>query len=312
MGIDYAIYTVSGYQWYGDDRHPSFPLVGSTVFMAGASTLVGFGVLCFAEHSLLRSVGITSLCGIAYSLLGVFLLLPPLLRWYFSPVPSAGHAAGSVVDRVRRRYRTLEAYPRMFARFKLRYDPLFRDLARMLAQRSEIWTILDLGCGYGVPACWCLEQVPGARITALDPDPDRVRVSARAFGSSGIAGLGAAPQLPVADRAADVILLLDMLHYLDDQTLGVLLGNCRQALAPGGIVVTRFVIDPPGKRSWAWRLEDFRVKRAGLRPRYYQAAEIASRMTAAGLAVVLTQEATDDPELVWVVGRAADGRGNGA
>ena len=42
--------------------------------------LIGFGVLCFAEHSTLRSVGIISLCGIGYSFLGTILLLPPLLE----------------------------------------------------------------------------------------------------------------------------------------------------------------------------------------------------------------------------------------
>ena len=83
MGVDYAIYTVCGCQWYGTINHPSHVLVRSAILMAAASTIIGFGVLCFAKHSTLRSVGITSLCGIGYSLLGTFLLLPPLLQGLF-------------------------------------------------------------------------------------------------------------------------------------------------------------------------------------------------------------------------------------
>ena len=82
MGVDYAIYMVRGCQWYGSIDHPDHILVRSTVFLAGSSTLIGFGVLCGAEHSLLRSVGIVSLLGIFYSLAGSFLLA---WFWYWKP-----------------------------------------------------------------------------------------------------------------------------------------------------------------------------------------------------------------------------------
>ena len=84
MGIDYAIFCVRAHQRYREVSHPSYVLVRVAVFMSGTSTLIGFGVLCFAEHSVLKSVGITSLLGIGYSLLGTFLLLPPLLDRYFA------------------------------------------------------------------------------------------------------------------------------------------------------------------------------------------------------------------------------------
>ena len=304
MGIDYAIYMVCGYQRYGDARHPSSVLVGSTVLMAGASTLIGFGVLSFAEHSLLRSVGITSLFGIAYSLIGTFFLLPPLLQRYFTSEESGGIENLTLARRVGRRYRRLEAYPRMFARFKLRLDPMFRELPRMLAARKKREMILDVGCGHGVPACWCLEYEPEARIAAIDPDPERVRVAARAVGKRGTVNLGAAPALPVVARPADVILMLDMLHYLDDRTLRTMLEASFQALAPGGIVVTRFVILPPGRRSWGWRLEDFRVKLAGMRPRYRSSDGVATMMVEAGLEVVRNEVSAANEELVWLVARA--------
>jgi len=77
MGIDYSIFLVRSYQRYGDDSNPSFELIKMTVFMASASTIIGFGALCFAEHSLLRSAGLTSLLGISYALIGAFLTFTP-------------------------------------------------------------------------------------------------------------------------------------------------------------------------------------------------------------------------------------------
>mgnify|MGYP000252706818 FL=1 len=87
MGDDYAVYTVYGFQRYRDGDHPSYLLARTTVFMSAASTLIGFGVLCCAEHPLLKSVGLTSLLGVGYSLLGASLLLPPLLRHAFREKP---------------------------------------------------------------------------------------------------------------------------------------------------------------------------------------------------------------------------------
>jgi len=79
MGIDYSLFMVRAYQRYATEDHPSFQLVKMTVFMASSSTIIGFGVLCFARHALLRSAGLTSLLGITYSLAGAFIILPPVL-----------------------------------------------------------------------------------------------------------------------------------------------------------------------------------------------------------------------------------------
>ncbi len=311
MGIDYSIFFVRAHQRYRDVNVADYGLVRSTVFLAAASTMIGFGVLCFAEHSLLRSIGIISLLGIGYSLLGAFLLLPPLLNWYFSRNSQQqgrkGKEEKDIMARVRGHYRTLEAYPRMFARFKLRFDPMFTDLPKLLtgevADVRTVHTIIDVGCGYGVPACWCLEFFPCADIYGIDPDPERIRVAALVTGSRGHMTCGRAPELPVLSQPADIILILDMLHYLDDRTLLVLFDNCRQALAPGGILVTRFVIRPEAKVSWSWRLEDRRVRWSGNIARYRTLARMAAFLATCGLEVVVEKMADTDAELAWIVAR---------
>lgn len=305
MGIDYAIFCVRAHQRYRVISHPSYIRVRSSVFLAGASTMIGFGVLCFAEHSLLQSVGIASLLGLAYSLLGTFLLLPPLLEYYFSGKTGKERRVPRDINRrIRGRFRTVEAYPRMFARCKLRLDPLFDDLPRMLAAKKEIKTIVDIGCGYGIPACWCLESFKDARISAIDPDPERVRIATIALGDRGTVVQGWAPDMPpVSGTRVDVVLLLDMLHYVDDETAAALFRKSFQMLAEGGILVARCTVRPSGRPSWSWRLEKTRIQMSGHEAWYRSPEKIAGLLAEAGFTVIV-KEITANPELAWVVGQA--------
>ncbi|RUM37462.1 MAG: hypothetical protein DSY57_04140, partial [Desulfobulbus sp.] len=114
---------------------------------------------------------------------------------------------------------------------------------------------------------------------------------------------GRAPELPELPSPADIILILDMLHYLDDGTLRDLFVHCSQALVPGGILVTRFVIRPAGKVSWFWRLEDRRVRWAGSVAHYRTPARMAAFLAACGFEIVVEKIADTDPELAWIVAR---------
>ncbi len=99
MGIDYTLYLVRGYQRYRKATDPSMILIQTAVFLAAASTLIGFGTLNFARHHLLRSAGLTCVLGVGYAFLGAFLILPPLLERIFSSgaasVESGTGAGGS-------------------------------------------------------------------------------------------------------------------------------------------------------------------------------------------------------------------------
>lgn len=303
LGADYAIYLVCACQRHGVIHHPTHRLVRGAVLLSAASTLIGFGVLCFAEHATLRSVGITSLCGIGYSLLGAFLLLPPLLERHFAQEKARPIADDRIETRIIHRYRLLEAYPRMFVRCKLRFDPLFAELSARLAEVGDTPTILDVGCGYGVPACWCLETLPAARVIGIDPDPERVRIAARAVGEQGTIIAGAAPELAGVSGPVDVVLLLDMLHYLDDGQLAATLRRCRELLRPSGLLVLRFVIRPAGRRSWYWYVEDLRVRWGGGCASYRTREEMRAIAAGAGF-IDLNLTESGNRELFWLTGRA--------
>ena len=86
MGIDYAIYYVCTYQRYPDENSPAMNTIKLSIFLSAATTLIGFGVLALAKHSLLRSIGIVSFLGIGYSLIGAYFILPTLMQKIFAPI----------------------------------------------------------------------------------------------------------------------------------------------------------------------------------------------------------------------------------
>lgn len=303
MGIDYSIFCVRGFQRYRQVQHPSFELVRVAVFMAGCSTLIGFGVLCFAQHSLLKSIGITSLLGIGYSLIGTFFLLPPLLKYSFCGKKYP--ASGPLNQRVRHRFRGIEAYPRMFARFKLKYDPMFKELPEMLEPiKGDIKTIIDIGCGYGVPACWLLERYSRAVIHAIDPDPERVRVARLATGERGRVSQSWARDFPAIAGKADLVILLDMLHYLDDATLVQVFKQSFKVLEKNGALLMRFVIQPDARPTWSWKLEERRIQFAGRKSYYRSQEQVAAELLDAGFTLITNTVTTTNPELVWVLAKA--------
>ncbi len=204
------------------------------------------------------------------------------------------------------RYSALEAYPRIFARCKLATDPLFNELAKILDREAGPFrTILDIGCGYGLPACWCLERFSEARVIGIEPDPERVRVAGRAVGDRGMILEKAAPELPEDHERFNLILLLDMLHYLDAEQLRQTLSKSRDLLDAGGRLVARFVIKPTGRRrSLYWFIEDARSRRsAGIIPTYYTDHDLRTTASSCGFQSVDVLPSSD-PELFWLVCRA--------
>ena len=299
MGIDYALLLVSAYQRYRDIANPYFRLVQVAVLMAAISTLIGFGALCTAEHGMLRSVGVTSILGIGYALIGAFLILPPLLKYRFAgrTLP----AGGSIRDRVLARYALIEAYPRMFARFKMRLDPMFAELPGLLPAADAVGVVMDIGTGYGVPACWLAETYPGATIHGLEPDPGRVMVANRALNGRGLAVAGAAPGLPVLVKPANLAVMLDMVHYLSDNELARTAAGILAALVPGGRLLVRAAIPPTRKKTWVYHLENARLKMAGIRPFYRHPGALADVFCMTGFVCEAQMPSGTAGDIAWLV-----------
>lgn len=64
------------------------------------------------------------------------------------------------------------------------YDPP-PEVARRLAAHGGDLSIADLGANIGAFGVWCLPRWPGARIVAVEADPDNAAVCARAIAANG-------------------------------------------------------------------------------------------------------------------------------
>jgi SAM-dependent methyltransferase len=302
MGIDYGIYYVCSYQRYLDERHPSLGLIRQAMFLAGATTLIGFGVLALAQHAVLKSIGLTSLLGIGYSLIGAFLIVPPLVKRALAPIelPPETFEAGSPrhTERTLLRYRHIETTPRLFARGKIRLDPMFPRLAAFVKDPRRI---LDIGCGYGVPSTWLLELFPAATVCGIDPDEERVRIAGRALGPRGDIRTGRAPDLAELPGGADTALVLDIIHMLSDGELEQTLAHLHDKLIPGGRLVLRATIPAAGSRPWMRGLEEFRLRRHRLAPRYRDRDAIETAIRAAGFGIETVEAAAPGSEECWFV-----------
>jgi predicted exporter/SAM-dependent methyltransferase len=303
MGIDYSLFILMSYRRYGDESHPGFERVRTAVFMAGMSTLIGFGSLCFAEHSLLQSAGFISFLGIGYSLIGAYAILPPLMRYLLRNRDSQVPAAGNLHQRILRRYRNLDAYPKIFARCKLRWDVMFEELPGMAAHFPPMKTILDIGCGYGVPGCWFLEWFPESRIWGMDPDPRRVCVAALAMGKQADLKTGAAPDLAEMPGSADAALLLDIIHFLSDKDLEMTLTRVYRLLMPEGRLIVRAVVMPEnGKYSWMWRLDELRMNLTDQSFFHRPVDKIHQAILQAGFTITHSKPSGGNQELAWFIG----------
>ena len=307
MGVDYSLFLVRAHQRYGGTKNPEYERIRLAVILAATSTLIGFGVLSLADHALLKSAGVASFLGIGYSLVGAFAILPPLLTHHFRPKKKRADSPRSWRKRILDRYRLLEPYPRLFSRFKTKTDTMFRELPRFLNGNKKLRTVLDIGCGYGVPGCWVLERFPMARVYGLDPDRERVRVAGLAFGDRGVATCGAAPEIPVAPEKADAAFLLDIVHFLNDEALYRTFERLRRAMQKDAMLVIRAVVPPADKNySRFWKWDAFQMKIQGVSAYHRPVFVIDEMLGQAGFEIQQSELSGDNEESVWIIARASN------
>jgi SAM-dependent methyltransferase len=125
------------------------------------------------------------------------------------------------------------------------YDPLWRLMGGARVRATFLreaglaapQRVLDVGCGTGSLAVDVARALPGASVTALDPDP---KALARAAEKAAVAGVdvcfdqGFAEELPYDTGFFDRVVSSFMFHHLDRETKHAMLCEVRRVLAPGG------------------------------------------------------------------------------
>jgi uncharacterized protein (DUF2062 family)/SAM-dependent methyltransferase len=177
---------------------------------------------------------------------------------------------------------------RGFVRWKLRLDRIFGLLAGLLAAKPlGSGTVVDLGCGYGLALSFVAFSGGSQRLVGCDLDPHRIAVARRAL-STLHAELSVADVRGLDFPPASLILILDVLQYLDADDQLNLLKRCCAALAPDGVLVFRVHDRERGlwsKITMAFDRLVFAWERVGVRPVTLPAAQYESVLENAGMRV---------------------------
>lgn len=157
-----------------------------------------------------------------------------------------------LVDLASQPYRAAGRFAYHFARGKLGGDPMYLGLLErgLIPDNARI---LDLGCGQGLLAAWLLAarqsyadgEWPAG--WAVPPQPADIR--GVDLLSSDIqraqTALGAPARFEQGDMRqvdfgqTDVVVIMDVLHYIDISAQNDVLRRVRAALPPGGLFITR-------------------------------------------------------------------------
>jgi SAM-dependent methyltransferase len=235
--------------------------------------------------------------------MGAFVILPPIFKYLNRTKKDRFLQPGKSRDRILGRYQNMESYPRLFARFKLLLDPMFAELPALLQSSRNYRSIIDIGCGYGVPACWLLERFPDATYFGIDPDPERVRIASIAVGPNGSVSPGAAPDMPKVKERVDAAMMIDMIHYLKDQDLDLTFKRLSENLHHGGYLYLRAAIPPQRHFPWVWWFENIKSKISGTGCYYRRVDEVKMALARAGFEIEHIASSGSKGELVWLIAK---------
>jgi 2-polyprenyl-6-hydroxyphenyl methylase/3-demethylubiquinone-9 3-methyltransferase len=173
---------------------------------------------------------------------------------------------------------------RGFVRWKLRLDRVFDFLE---VEDPGTGTVIDLGCGHGIASAFVVSGSAGRKLLGCDLDGHRVAVAQQAFeGLDAVFQVEDVRRFPLAP--ARLILILDVLQYLDHCEQLDLLGRCAGALEGGGKLIFRIQDEERGLYSrFSMGLDRvvFALGRAGRRPSMLTGEEYQRVLEDAGLDV---------------------------
>lgn len=206
-------------------------------------------------------------------------------------------------ERVLQRYQGKDFHAWMFARFKTDLDAMFRLLPELLTSAPGRCRFLDLGCGFGIAGCFLLEHLPDAVVWAVDPNGSRVRAAAAAMGGRGQVFEAAAPDFerPEFPESFDVVLALDMLHFLSDQQLDLTLARLRDRLCQGGILLIRCPVQPDGPQPMELRFYKLLMLLSRTGAVFRTAEQLGRQITAAGFELQRVQVNGNKRQLQWFI-----------
>jgi uncharacterized protein len=123
-----------------------------------------------------------------------------------------------------------------YTRIKLRLENYYEPFHKLIPLNS---TVLDLGCGYGHLPYMLHFLSPDRRITGVDYDEEKIQTASNNYSKSENLNFVCADVTSFPMQTYDVIVIADVLHYLQPAAQDKVIARCVQALNIGGKLIIR-------------------------------------------------------------------------
>ena len=149
---------------------------------------------------------------------------------------------------IRSLYNYRGAFVESYIAWKLRLDPIYRRVDEFV---SDAGVVIDVGCGYGLMSNILARKSLRRNVIGIDVDSRRIRVAQATALAVPNAQFELGNVLDAELPEADVVLLVDVLHYWSKEKQRDLIAKACNALHPGGVLVFR---DACRAKGWSHRL----------------------------------------------------------
>lgn len=143
------------------------------------------------------------------------------------------------------------------------------EVIRALALKPDA-IIADIGSGTGYFSMRFAHMVPKGRVYGVDTEPDMVKYlaeRAKREGMGNVISLAATPGDPRLPEKADLVILVDVFHHIDDRER--YFSKLRDSLKPGGrVAIIDFHMDSPVGPPKAARIAPEQVNAEFMRAGY--------------------------------------------
>jgi ubiquinone/menaquinone biosynthesis C-methylase UbiE len=112
-----------------------------------------------------------------------------------------------------------------------------------LTRDLDFSTVLDAGCGEGVPLSLLIKQNPAGQAAGVDLDPDRVRIARQRIPTAHFL-ISNAQSLPFSSQSFDLLVSLETLEHM---------GYPERALSEYARITRRYILLSVPHEPW-WRL----------------------------------------------------------
>ena len=148
-----------------------------------------------------------------------------------------------------------------YAKGKIRWDPAYPALARML--RGSELPILDIGCGVGLLAAYLRESGCQQPIFGIEPDKKKVRTACERVATAyPLLDFRVGDARSLDDFSGDIV-MLDVLHYMTSKAQRAVLDQISQRICPGGRALIRTTFRDDSWRYYATLIEEAFVRASG-------------------------------------------------